>query len=52
MGVADEDGDAENKRSSGESNDSEPRQLPTPTTVVVPPSPTVSEMRAREDDED
>jgi cytokinesis protein len=50
--AADEDADPENKRSSGESNDSEPIQLPTPTTIVVPPSPTVSEMRAREDDED
>ena len=41
--------ETETKRSSG-SNESQ--QLPTPTTVVVPPSPTSSEMggRAREDD--
>lgn len=36
-------GDADTKRSSGGSNESQPDQLPTPTTVVVPPSPTASE---------
>lgn len=50
-GAADDDAEATNKRSSGESNDSEPRQLPTPTTIVVPPSPTASERRARDDEE-
>lgn len=40
-GAEAEDGDA--KRSSGGSNGSQPDQLPTPTTVVVPPSPTASE---------
>ena len=55
--IAEETGDHEddletrNKRSSGESNGSEPRQLPTPTTIVVPPSPTSSERRARGDEE-
>lgn len=46
-----ENGDVD-KRSSGESNESEPTQLPTPTTVVVPPSPTASERRVAEEDED
>ena len=51
-GAADEDADVETKRSSGESNDSEPTQLPTPTTIVVPPSPTASERRARDGEEE
>ena len=40
---AEESADAETERSSGGSSESQERHLPTPTTVVVPPSPTVSE---------
>jgi cytokinesis protein len=50
--AANEDAGVDTKRSSGESNDSEPGQLPTPTTIVVPPSPTVSERRARDGEEE
>ncbi|KAK5172536.1 uncharacterized protein LTR77_002656 [Saxophila tyrrhenica] len=43
-GSEDVDAEAtETKRSSGGSSESQPEQLPTPTTIVVPPSPTSSE---------
>lgn len=50
--AGDEDAESENKRSSGGSSESGDRQLPTPTTVVVPPSPTASERAGRLGEED
>jgi cytokinesis protein len=43
-GPTDQGAEADNKRSSdGSSGSQEAQQLPTPTTIVVPPSPTTSE---------
>lgn len=49
---AGEEAGEESKRSSEEGRDSGEHQLPTPTTIIVPPSPTVSETLDKPADED